>query len=175
MPLYLYQQCPLCFPRFALQYPGRVSPPVSSRWKPSFKSFSFSSHVPPISATSSSNEELLQTLVDFEAQEEESRNHLPAVRTYENDLFRLTLIGAVDHDQAITAAAADGGYAADEHLSAALSTMAIETVYPGSNSHSTVSTRLVSFFPLFKVGEVVSLFVCKMILPSFNSFCRPER
>ncbi|XP_059658715.1 uncharacterized protein LOC132305038 isoform X2 [Cornus florida] len=77
---------------------------------------------------------------------------LPCVRTYENDLARLTIIGAVGFEQALTAAAADGGEAAAAHLSASMSAMVVETVYPGpSDEHSTVSTRL--FLPARKVKE----------------------
>lgn len=72
---------------------------------------------------------------------------LPCVRTYENDLARLTLVGAVDVEQALTAAAADGGQAAAEHIDSGMPAMVVETVYPGpSDQHSTVSTRLVSSF-----------------------------
>ncbi|KAM7506033.1 hypothetical protein LguiB_004937 [Lonicera macranthoides] len=68
---------------------------------------------------------------------------LPAVRTYENDLSSLTLVGAVDFDQALRAAAADGGEAAAEHAAAGMRAMVVETVFPGSSDdHSTVSTRL---------------------------------
>ncbi|KAL5989516.1 hypothetical protein ACLOJK_010408 [Asimina triloba] len=72
----------------------------------------------------------------------ETKN-LPAVRTYENDLARLTVIGDVALEQALTAAAADGGDAAEEHLASGMSTMVVETVSPGKpEEHSTVSTRL---------------------------------
>ncbi|KAK8503997.1 hypothetical protein V6N13_092774 [Hibiscus sabdariffa] len=77
---------------------------------------------------------------------------LPCVRTYENDLARLTLVGAVNFDQALTAAAADGGRAATEHVESGIPAMVIETVYPGSTSKSaTISTRL--FLPARKVKE----------------------
>lgn len=67
------------------------------------------------------------------------------MRSYENDLARLTIVGAVDVEQALTAAAADGGNAADEHISSGMEAMVVETVFPGaSEEHSTVSTRLVS-------------------------------
>lgn len=66
------------------------------------------------------------------------------MRTYENDLARLTLVGAVDFQQALTAAASDGGEAASEHIDAGMPAMVVETVFPGpSDDHSTVSTRLV--------------------------------
>ncbi|OMO65247.1 UDP-glucuronosyl/UDP-glucosyltransferase [Corchorus olitorius] len=77
---------------------------------------------------------------------------LPCVRTYENDLARLTLVGAVGFDQALTAAAADGGRAAAEHVDAGIPAMVIETVFPGSTAkNATVSTRL--FLPARKVKE----------------------
>ncbi|KAJ7968634.1 Deneddylase [Quillaja saponaria] len=77
---------------------------------------------------------------------------LPCVRTYENDLTRLTLVGAVDFEQALTAAAADGGEAATEHINSGMPAMVVETVFPGSSGdHSTVSTRL--FLPARKVKE----------------------
>lgn len=69
------------------------------------------------------------------------------MRTYENDLASLTLVGAVDFQQALTAAAADGGQAADEHIKSGMPAMVVETLFPGSSDqHSTVSTRLVSSF-----------------------------
>ncbi|KAG8490829.1 hypothetical protein CXB51_013926 [Gossypium anomalum] len=77
---------------------------------------------------------------------------LPCVRTYENDLARLTLVGAVSFDQALTAAAADGGRAATEHVDSGFPAMVIETVFPGPTAKSaTVSTRL--FLPARKVKE----------------------
>ncbi|GMJ14702.1 ANGULATA 10 [Hibiscus trionum] len=77
---------------------------------------------------------------------------LPCVRTYENDLARLTLVGAVSFDQALTAAAADGGRAATEHVESGIPAMVIETVFPGPTSKSaTISTRL--FLPARKVKE----------------------
>ncbi|KAL5576660.1 hypothetical protein UlMin_018359 [Ulmus minor] len=83
---------------------------------------------------------------------ESDEKGLPCVRTYENDLTKLTLIGAVDFEQALTAAAADGGEAAEEHIDAGLAAMVVETLYPGpSGQNSTVSTRL--FLPAGKVIE----------------------
>ncbi|XP_022715814.1 uncharacterized protein LOC111275010 isoform X2 [Durio zibethinus] len=77
---------------------------------------------------------------------------LPCVRTYENDLARLTLVGAVGFDQALTAAAADGGRAATEHVESGIPAMVIETVFPGPTAkNATVSTRL--FLPARKVKE----------------------
>lgn len=73
---------------------------------------------------------------------------LPCVRIYENDLARLTLVGAVRFDQALTAAAADGGRTATEHIDSGIPAMVIETVFPGATAkNATVSTRLVSSFP----------------------------
>lgn len=77
------------------------------------------------------------------------------MRIYENDSARLTLVGAVDFQQALTAAAADGGQAADEHMESGMPAMVVETVFPGcSDDHSTVSTRL--FLPAVKVKEKAS-------------------
>lgn len=74
------------------------------------------------------------------------------MRSYENDLARLSLVGVVDFEQALTAAAADGGEAAQEHIAAGMPAMVVETVYPGLLSeHSTVSTRL--FLPVRKVKQ----------------------
>lgn len=77
---------------------------------------------------------------------------LPCVRTYENDLARLALVGVVDLEQALTAAAADGGDAAAEHIDSGIPAMVVETVFPGpSDERSTVSTRL--FLPAKRVKE----------------------
>lgn len=74
------------------------------------------------------------------------------MRTYENELARLGLVGAVDFQQALTAAAADGGQAADEHIREGIPAMVVETLFPGnSDPHSTISTRL--FLPARKVKE----------------------
>ncbi|KAL0398535.1 UNVERIFIED_CONTAM: hypothetical protein Sradi_2196800 [Sesamum radiatum] len=98
---------------------------------------------PPIS-----EQAILEAIADSDA----TQSSLPAVRTFENDLARLSLVGAVDFQQALTAAAADGGEAADEHLSSGIAAMVVETIFPGpSNDHSTVSTRL--FLSARKVKE----------------------
>ncbi|RAL44767.1 hypothetical protein DM860_003526 [Cuscuta australis] len=77
---------------------------------------------------------------------------IPAVRVYENDLVRLTLDGSVHFQQAVTAAAADGGEAADEHIQSGLPAMVVQTFFPGESSdRSTISTRL--FLPAIKVKE----------------------
>ncbi|XP_022142238.1 uncharacterized protein LOC111012401 isoform X2 [Momordica charantia] len=91
-------------------------------------------------------EEVIQAVL------ESDEKILPCVRTYENDLSRLTLVGGVDFRQSVTAAAADGGEAASEHLDSGMSAMVVETVFPGtSDEHSTVSTRL--FLPAREVKE----------------------
>nr|XP_027102388.1 uncharacterized protein LOC113723528 isoform X3 [Coffea arabica] len=88
----------------------------------------------------------------LQAVAESNEEQLPGVRTFENDSARLTLVGAVDFQQAVTAAAADGGRAANEHIIAGLPTMVIETVFPGRpDDCSTLSTRL--FLPASKVKE----------------------
>ena len=72
-------------------------------------------------------------------------------------MARLSLAGAVGFEQALTAAAADGGEAAAEHINSGLSAMVVETVFPGADDeHSTVSTRLVSLI-------ILSLF-CNLFL-----------
>nr|GEV84441.1 cysteine--tRNA ligase [Tanacetum cinerariifolium] len=68
---------------------------------------------------------------------------VPCVRSYENDIGRLSVVGDVEIEQGLTAAAADGGVAADEHLENGLDVMVAETVFPGHcDEHSTISTRL---------------------------------
>ncbi|KAL2484273.1 hypothetical protein Fot_45717 [Forsythia ovata] len=120
----------------------------SYKYPHSILSFSshFSSHRPLSQFTSE------QAILEAVANADTNEKSLPAVRTYENDLARLTLVGSVDFQQALTAAAADGGEAADEHISADLPAMVVETVFPGHvDEHSTVSTRL--FLPSRKVKE----------------------
>ncbi|PIA31289.1 hypothetical protein AQUCO_05100075v1 [Aquilegia coerulea] len=98
----------------------------------------------------SSEQDILQSIAKFD--ENNPITSLPAARIYENDLGRLSLVGIVSFEQALTAAAADGGEAADEHINAEMSTMVVETVFPGpSDEKSTVSTRL--FLPSRKVKE----------------------
>ncbi|XP_062013059.1 uncharacterized protein LOC133729541 isoform X2 [Rosa rugosa] len=88
----------------------------------------------------------------LQAISESSEKSLPCVRTYENELARLGLVGAVDFQQALTAAAADGGEAADEHIREGVPAMVVETLFPGnSDPYSTISTRL--FLPARKVKE----------------------
>ncbi|CAL0300917.1 unnamed protein product [Lupinus luteus] len=104
-----------------------------------------------ISCSSSKSLPLTEQQV-LEAIAESNNNTLPCVRIFENDLSQLTLVGAVDFDQALTAAAADGGQVATEHVNANLDAMVVETTFPGSSdNHSTVSTRL--FLPARKVKE----------------------
>ncbi|XVE88130.1 hypothetical protein DITRI_Ditri19aG0043100 [Diplodiscus trichospermus] len=94
----------------------------------------------------STEQEALKLIVDSDG------TTLPCVRTYENDLARLTFVGAVGFDQALTAAAADGGRAATEHIDSGIPAMVIETVFPGPIAkNATVSTRL--FLPARKVKE----------------------
>ncbi|KAI5590926.1 hypothetical protein BDE02_04G043600 [Populus trichocarpa] len=91
-----------------------------------------------------------QQILQFVA--DSNDNTLPCVRTFENDLARLSLVGSVRFDQALTAAAADGGRAASEHLESGVPAMVVETVFPGpADEHATVSTRL--FLPAKKVKE----------------------
>lgn len=79
-------------------------------------------------------------------------NDYPMVRIFENDLCRLTVIGDRSLDEAIAAAAADGGLAAAEHIASGRPLMIIETIYPGDCSdQSTVATRLL--VPASKVLE----------------------
>ncbi|KAL6992467.1 hypothetical protein U1Q18_010576 [Sarracenia purpurea var. burkii] len=88
----------------------------------------------------------------LEAVAKSNGRSLPGVRTYENDLARLTLVGAVYFEQALTAAAADGGEAAAEHIASGMNVMVVETLFPGPpDENSTVSTRL--FLPARKVKE----------------------
>ncbi|XP_030528944.1 uncharacterized protein LOC115739811 isoform X2 [Rhodamnia argentea] len=97
----------------------------------------------------SSEQEFLEAIADSD------ERLLPCVRTYENDSARLSLVGAVDSRQALTAAAADGGEAASEHVQSGARAMVVETVYPGgAEGRSTVSTRL--FLPARKVKEKAS-------------------
>ncbi|PHT28260.1 hypothetical protein CQW23_32142 [Capsicum baccatum] len=85
-------------------------------------------------------EKILEAVADFKGAEKS----IPCLRTYENDLARLTLIGGVDFEQALTAAAADGGEAAGEHIAAGVNAIVVETLFPGyMNVRSTVSIRLV--------------------------------
>ncbi|KAL6198359.1 hypothetical protein ACLB2K_028150 [Fragaria x ananassa] len=88
----------------------------------------------------------------LQAISESAEKSLPCVRTYENELARLGVVGAVDFQQALTAAAADGGEAADEHIREGVPSMVVETLLPGnSDPYSTISTRL--FLPARKVKE----------------------
>ncbi|KAF9608719.1 hypothetical protein IFM89_010851 [Coptis chinensis] len=96
----------------------------------------------------SSDQQLLHSLT----QNNGKTTSLPSVRTYESDLCRLSIVGDVSFEQALTAAAADGGEAADEHIKADMDTMVVETVFPGSaDERTTVSTRL--FLPTREVKE----------------------
>ncbi|KAG7598561.1 hypothetical protein ISN44_As06g027920 [Arabidopsis suecica] len=98
------------------------------------------------SKNSSTEEDILRFVAESDGKA------LPCVRTYENNSARLSLVGTVAFDQALTAAAADGGEAADDHLRDNVPVMVVETVFPGgSDPKATVSTRL--FLPTKKVKE----------------------
>ncbi|KAL2341830.1 hypothetical protein Fmac_009770 [Flemingia macrophylla] len=91
-------------------------------------------------------QQVLQAIADSDGKT------LPCVRTFDTDLSQLTLVGPVDFQQALTAAAADGGQVASDHLDAGIDAMVVETVFPApSSDHATVSTRL--FLPARKVKE----------------------
>ncbi|KAL9321164.1 hypothetical protein ACSQ67_013003 [Phaseolus vulgaris] len=91
-------------------------------------------------------QQVLQAIADSDGK------NLPCVRTYENDLSQLTLVGTVDFQQALTASAADGGQVASDHIDAGMEAMVVETVFPApSGDRATVSTRL--FLPARKVKE----------------------
>lgn len=116
-----------------------LGPPKRSPSPPSAASSSYNQPSTPFS----SEKAVLEAVADLG----DTETFLPAVRTYENDLARLTVVGAVDFQQALRAAAADGGEAADEHMSSGMSAMVVETIFPGHHDdHSTVATRLVSPF-----------------------------
>ncbi|CAA3005576.1 uncharacterized protein LOC111372749 isoform X2 [Olea europaea subsp. europaea] len=68
-------------------------------------------------------------------------NSFAAIRTYENDLAQFTLVGSVDFKQVLTVATTDGGEAFDEHISAGMLAMVVETVFSGhGDEHSSVPT-----------------------------------
>ncbi|XP_051126357.1 uncharacterized protein LOC127248170 isoform X2 [Andrographis paniculata] len=129
---------------------------------------------PRSSSSSSNNQPLSSEQAVFEAVANFDLNEktLPAVRTFENDLARLTVVGAVDFQQALTAAAADGGEAADEHISSGLTAMVVETVHPGQYEDcSTISTRLVPVLLNFsssdeRIISAVAEVVCTAALES---------
>ncbi|XP_059282513.1 uncharacterized protein LOC132036246 isoform X2 [Lycium ferocissimum] len=129
-------KCPFFFPKL----------PFTTYKSPHRRSISCSAQQKPISPTSEEN--ILEEVANFNGAEK----WIPCVRTYENDLARLSLTGAVDFQQALAAAAADGGEAAGQHISSGMPAMVVETLFPGnSNDRSTVSTRL--FLPARKVME----------------------
>ncbi|KAK9089054.1 hypothetical protein Scep_028136 [Stephania cephalantha] len=134
--------------------PKPISPPPPISWnlafKPSRKPLPISLCSSPKHAPQFSEKEVLDSIVDSSS--DGGRKSLPCVRVYENDLARVSLVGDVAFEQAVTAAAADGGTAADEHVLGGMSTMVVETVFPGAHGErSTVSTRL--FLPAIKVKE----------------------
>ncbi|KAH1056022.1 hypothetical protein J1N35_034087 [Gossypium stocksii] len=138
----------LCRP-FSIQFPSHSPQKFTSFPKVHFRNpkipFLILSRSSPKPAPST-EQEALKFIADSDG------TTLPCVRTYENDLARLTLVGAVSFDQALTAAAADGGQAATEHVDSGIPAMVIETVFPGPTAKSaTVSTRL--FLPARKVKE----------------------
>ncbi|GAV76969.1 hypothetical protein CFOL_v3_20442, partial [Cephalotus follicularis] len=107
--------------------------------------------LPVVSCTSPKFTE--RQVLHFVAESDEKT--LPCVRTYDNDLARLSLVGAVSFDQALTAAAADGGQSATEHIDSGVPAMVVETLFPDpSNKMGTVSTRL--FLPAKEVREKAS-------------------
>ncbi|KAL1828213.1 uncharacterized protein LOC108206085 isoform X2 [Daucus carota subsp. sativus] len=116
-----------------------------------FPSLKSSAHTLSLTRASpnAQNDAVLEILSSFDGSDNKA---LPAVRTYENELTRLSLVGAVDFDQAVVAAAADGGEAAEEHVVSGSNAMVVETVFPGGGDEKgTVSTRL--FLPASKVKE----------------------
>ncbi|KAG9141591.1 hypothetical protein Leryth_025313 [Lithospermum erythrorhizon] len=102
----------------------------------------------PYTPPPSTEEDILEAVAQADGEE----RSLPGVRVYENDAARLSVVGAVDYQQAVTAASADGGEAANQHIQAGLDAMVVETLFPGSSDqHSTIATRL--FLPARKVKE----------------------
>lgn len=145
----LTHSLPVLSPWLSVQFPF----PFSKR-SAFFYRFPRSNHSIGVSVVSCSSPKSIpfteQEILKFVAASNE--NTLPCVRTYENDLVRLSLVGAVNFEQALTAAAADGGRAAAEHVDAGVPTMVVETIFPGSaDKHSTISTRL--FLPASKVKQ----------------------
>ncbi|XP_047315842.1 uncharacterized protein LOC124919612 [Impatiens glandulifera] len=97
-------------------------------------------------AAPATEKEVLKAIVDSDGKT------LPGVRAYENRLARLTLVGSVDFEQALTAAAADGGDTASQHVSEGMEAMVVETFFPGPpDENSTISTRL--FLPSRRVED----------------------
>ncbi|CAK7350497.1 unnamed protein product [Dovyalis caffra] len=121
-PTFFFTKLPLTIPKFPLHVLHCTSPKPSQQ------------------------EQLLQFVADSNG------NTLPCVRTFENNLARLSLVGSVRFDQALTAGAADGGRAASEHLNSGVPAMVVDTVFPApADEHATVSTRL--FLPATKVKQ----------------------
>lgn len=119
-----------------------LTPPLFSFPKLPLPFLKIPRHCHSLTPPNAQNDAVLEILNSFDGSDNTA---LPAVRTYENELTRLTLVGAVDYDQALVAAAADGGDAAEEHVVSGSPGMVVETVFPGSgDDKSTVSTRLVS-------------------------------
>ncbi|KAK9085438.1 hypothetical protein Sjap_025849 [Stephania japonica] len=151
----LLKSSPIASPPLILPKPISPSPPPP----PISHNLSFKSHRKPLPISLSSSpkhapqfteKEVLDSIL--ESSSDGGRKTLPCVRVFENDLARLSLVGVVAFEQAVTAAAADGGAAADEHILGGMSAMVVETVFPGAHGQrSTVSTRL--FLPAIKVKE----------------------
>ncbi|XXG90112.1 hypothetical protein AAC387_Pa12g1952 [Persea americana] len=156
-----FLKSPTASPSSSLRLPSLLPRPFSlprnllffPKFNPPFKSLSNSTislpSLPPPNALPTTDQEILEAIL----QSDDKRiGNLPGVRIFENDLARLNVIGDVASDQALTAAAADGGDAAEEHLASGMSAMVVETVFPvGPDEHSTISTRL--FLPARKVKE----------------------
>lgn len=151
---FILQSPPLFFPSFPLS-------PKTLTLKP-LNPFPLGRRPRPITALCVSDHDLLASSPNLAGDGRGSSDQLPAVRTYETDLACLTLVGSVDFEQALTAAAADGGDTAEEHLASGMEIMVMETLSPASNDeHSTVSTRLVSLFGWVVTVVLVLLFVIK--------------
>lgn len=95
----------------------------------------------------------------------------PIFRSYENDLCKLTVTGYCSLEEAITAAAADGGITASEHIADGRPMMVIESFHPGYHGeHSTVSTKLL--VPASKVlekGNDIQKIMGSIMLPDNSS------
>ncbi|XP_015576889.2 uncharacterized protein LOC8259167 isoform X1 [Ricinus communis] len=125
-----------------------LSPPQSLSRTPIPKLFLTNARncIPVLSCTPPQQEAILQLVANAD------ENTLPCIRAFENDLARVSLVGSVGFDQAVVAAAADGGRAAADHIDSGAPAMVVETLFPGpGDQHATISTRL--FLPAKKVKE----------------------
>ncbi|GLT82791.1 hypothetical protein SLE2022_011300 [Rubroshorea leprosula] len=145
----LAQSLPLLSPSLPIQFPSLI--PKRCKFLYEIPLRNSSNGISMVSCSSQkSTPSTGQEVLKFVAESDEKTR--PCVRTYENDLARLSLVGAVGLEQALTAAAADGGRAAGEHVDSGVPVMVVETVLPGAvDKHATVSTRL--FLPARKVKE----------------------